>query len=279
MEATVEAHERTAHNGVPILARLEPADLQLSFSRLRDFELCPRRYAYRHIHHLPERPSARVVMGQVLHRALEIAARRRLGGDEVDGERLSEMFGEAWLGQEGIDRVRWAELEPYGRELVRRYGQSAGWRDGAPSQVEQHVTIALGPYHIDGRIDRIDTCEGRPPVLVDYKSGRAPRRLSIEHEVQFTLYREAAVQRFGAEVRVEAHFLEDTSVVPFEPDQDLTRRRLAQAEIWSQNLLGAHRTRIFDPKPSAWNCRECPFRLVCDEGREITAGSTLVAPG
>lgn len=88
--------------------------------------------------------------------------------------------------------VRWSleNREFSFREAERGFGEGEQW---AP--------LALGPYRLSGRIDRIDvSSDGRRVRIIDYKSGQAPAR-SDAHALQGWLYaRKVAAELSATEV-------------------------------------------------------------------------------
>ncbi|MHB8573468.1 MAG: ATP-dependent helicase [Candidatus Dormibacteria bacterium] len=250
----------------PRLVRIEEP---VSFSRLRDFAQCPRRFQYRHIFRLPERADPRALLGARLHRALENGANRRLGGDRVGGAELAQALRDeiAVSGPLGLSQ----EVVDHGLRLLTTYGDGPAWLERHPARLERRFNLEWGAHTFTGVIDRVDAEDG-VPVLVDYKSGASGRGIDRDLELQLALYWKAETSVDVKTVRMEAHFLEDNTVLRWEPEPARLNSVLNQLQRRANELRDALEARSFPPHASAWNCTSCPFRLVCDEGRQATGG-------
>jgi RecB family exonuclease len=100
--------------------------------------------------------------------------------------------------------VRWSlENQEYSfREAERGFGEGEAWGP-----------LALGPYRVSGRIDRIDvSSDGQRVRIIDYKSGQAPSK-NDEHALQGWLYARKVASELGAS-QVQSLYLGLTRRVP-----------------------------------------------------------------
>jgi ATP-dependent exoDNAse (exonuclease V) beta subunit len=235
-------------------------------SELLNFSDCPLRYAYQNEYQLPQRPTRELVLGSLIHAALEQAAIRRVGGAEVSEADLLKYLDRAW-DHTSFDKVAWADLKPEATKSLKRYVTSHHWSDAEIVEVERQFEVEVDGVRFRGRIDRIDKVADRFR-LVDYKSGRAKTETEVKDDRrlrrQFGLYRAAAGVLLETDrIDMEAHFVSAGAIAPIKQSQDLKWAYAVSKEI------GESRTaRSFPAKPSDFNCPSCPFRLVCDEGHE-----------
>ncbi|CAM5547765.1 RecB family exonuclease OS=Streptomyces alboniger OX=132473 GN=CP975_06445 PE=4 SV=1 [Streptomyces alboniger] len=165
-------------------AAVRPASL--SPSRAGDFMQCPLLYRFRVIDKLPEKPSEAATRGTLVHAVLEQL-------DTPAGERTAPRAKSLIPGQ--WDRLR--EAEPELTELFAddpRGERMARWLADAEKLVERWFTLEdptrLEPaerqlfvqaeldsgLRLRGIIDRVDVAPSGDVHIVDYKTGKAPRR-------------------------------------------------------------------------------------------------------
>jgi DNA helicase II / ATP-dependent DNA helicase PcrA len=235
-------------------------------SELLNFSDCPLRYAYQNEYQLPQRPSRELVLGSLIHAALEQAAIRRIGVANVNEADLLKYLDRAWA-HTSFDKVAWGDLKSEATKSLKRYFASRHWSEAEIVEVERQFEVDVEGVRFRGRIDRIDKVADRFR-LVDYKSGRAKTEAEAKDDRrlrrQFGLYRAAAGVLLETDrIDMEAHFVSAGAVAPIKHPQDLKWAYAVSKEI------GECRTaRSFPAKPSDFNCPSCPFRLVCDEGNE-----------
>lgn len=255
----------------PVRAVSRPASapdqsLYYSVSELLNFSDCPLRYAYQNEYQLPQRPTRQLVLGSLVHAALEQAAIRRVGGSDVSEDQLLQFLERAWQ-HTTFDKVAWGDIKVEAAEALKRYFASEHWSEADIAEVERQFEVEVDGVRFKGRIDRIDRVADRYR-LVDYKSGRAKNTAEARDDRrlrrQFGLYRAAAVLILETErIDMEAHFVSAGAVTPIEQSQDLKWAYAVSKEIAESRIA-----RSFPAKPSDFTCPSCPFRLVCDEGRE-----------
>ena len=175
----------------------------LAVTTLESYLKCPARYWYERQLGLdgaePWSPEVQASdRGQVLHQILETFVASRLGRS-ISGER-SELAREL----HGVASAQIAAFEQTGQAAAplveamaadwlvglideQPAGVLAAWLDHElehaavwrPVEVEQRHRLELGPVELVARVDRIDQTAGGV-VVVDYKTGRAPRAKHVE---------------------------------------------------------------------------------------------------
>ncbi|HZS14254.1 MAG TPA: ATP-dependent DNA helicase [Candidatus Dormibacteraeota bacterium] len=247
-----------------------PSRITCSVSDLRDFKACPRRFEYRHRYHMPVREDVRSWYGKLVHGVLEHAGTKRQAGEEVDGEVLAAMWRRTWDETPGPKGLH-ADLLEYGEEQLRRYATTPAWVDACITDVERRFTLSLDTTaELSGRFDRLD--HGTPPTVVDYKTGPPREEAALRSDLQVRAYAVALARRAEVdEVAVELHHLQtgEATRMVFGP-RDL-QRFTNHLSVSTAEMARAWREGDFRPRPSAWQCRRCDYRTVCDEGREAAA--------
>jgi ATP-dependent helicase/nuclease subunit B len=220
-----------------VLDRPPPLPDPLAVTRFEDYVACPARYFYRTLLDLyAERAwdpdlEARTA-GVLLHGILDAFVRRvRAGGvDTLHGGSASDRAAWATL----LHAVASERLDA-ARELGGLPGQLAAWHrrrwlaglvDAAPrgllaAWLDAEIASLLptrfdrtehtfrdhpvGPARLQGRVDRVDRVEGGGALVLDYKTGSAPKREHVEAgtKIQGFVYLDALAGGHGVAVYQE----------------------------------------------------------------------------
>jgi RecB family exonuclease len=220
---------------------------------------------------MPVRPSVQQWYGTLMHSVLERAGRLRHAGDSLDGDRLAALWQRAWEDSHGPKGTA-AELRAYGEQTLRAYAETPAWTQARIAAVEQPFALRVDEGEVRGRFDRIDMPRDGPPIVIDYKTGPPVAEQTAARDLQLRAYAVALSRQEGVEeVAVELHHLQTAEVVRIELDAAALKRAGGQLGATCGELASAWRERSFPPSPSAWRCRRCDYRTVCDEGREAAA--------
>jgi putative RecB family exonuclease len=260
----------------------------LSPSKITSFTNCPLAFRFSVVEHLPEPPSPAAVKGTLVHRALEllftehprgarskaaaqgaldVAWRELLDGDEFNGLELDENACTSFLAEARILVDRYFELED--PDTVRAIG------------LEMALSTELNGVTVRGIIDRLDELDDGSLVVVDYKTGRAPRmeqsRSRLSGVQMYALMCEAELGRRPAVVRLL--YLRDRVVISATPtDQAMRGTRQRALGVWSA-IERACRHDDFRPNPSML-CQYCAFQAYCPSfGGDPTLAASALGTG
>ncbi len=157
----------------------------LSPSKITSFTNCPLVFRFSVVDHLPEPPSPAAFKGTLVHRALEL-----LFSDHPQGSRsrsaacssLERAWQELQDGVElealGLDQAETAAYLADARELVGRYYELEDPDTVRAVGLEMSLSTDIDGVTVRGIIDRLDELDDGSLVVVDYKTGRAPRTSS-----------------------------------------------------------------------------------------------------
>ncbi len=190
-----------------------PAPLRLSYSHVKEYAQCPRCFYLRRVLRLGDPPGGAMIVGQVVHKALErfIRARAEAENEGRAGpgdERLQELGRESFFAMlpRGADADA-AQLD----QVLALLETAAGMLGEAGVQYLEPERMVLFPYeragveHVfEAKIDRIDQLgDGGQTVLriVDYKTGH-PSKTLLEpkrSDLQLAIYAMALRHEYGPE--------------------------------------------------------------------------------
>jgi len=232
------------------------------------YAACPRKFDYRKRFQLPVRQTQQAWYGNLIHTVLQSVAMRRKAGAVIDTRAIQEIWHEAWETSAG-EKGRWQSLRELGAEQLSRYVESPAWLDTEITDVEASFTLPLTAADVSGRFDRIDQRPDGVTTIVDYKTGPPKSAEQASRDLQVRAYGVAASQRDQTDhVAVELHYLQTAEVVRVDmklKELDRAHRHLSAS---TNDMANAWTTGVFPPKPSAWLCRRCEYRTVCDEGQQ-----------
>ncbi len=237
-----------------------PPSIDISPSDLQAYRICPLRYRYGRVDHIPSVRRPAGLVGNALHAALE--AHYRPGGTGGDGEKLVARFA-AELTRLGVaDTAEGKQALARGRTHLPTYHDSLERRGVDIRGVERRFTLPLGRHTVRGRVDRIDhrgdsTASGFQ--MVDYKSGRPPSAPGVaDEDIVLALYLQAARERGSATRGARLDYVLDGEHRVFDPDPGELAGYLGEAEM----LADAAADGRFDPNPG-FHCRSCDYQLLC----------------
>lgn len=247
-----------------------PLPSTLTPSKLTKFMSCPLAFRFSYIDKLPEPPSQHLVRGTLVHKALQLL----LGTGDARGrtaERAHDALAEAWTSLEdgdisslALDERGAAGLRVEAAALVDRYLTIEDPTAVEAIGIELDLHAEIEGVELRGIIDRLDRLPDGELVVVDYKTGRAPRP---EHArarmigVQF--YAFLCEQVFGRVPReVRLLYLRDPLVVTESPSaQSMRAVRQRALAVW-QAIERACAREDFRPSPSPL-CKSCAFQAYC----------------
>lgn len=265
----------------------------LSPSRLSAFEKCQLQFRYKYIDKLPEPPSLAAFRGNVVHTVLEQLLTLPSGERSLDAAfDLVDAAIDANLEAQpqavsvidptlpdltatpNPEKVR--EFRGQVSDLVSRYFNLENPADVSVLALERYVKAdPIAGVQIHGYIDRLDRNPAGETVVVDYKTGKAPRpQYEEQYWPQLMLYA-LVLRSLGERVsELKLHFLGG--------EPRTIRRRIEDADLESAShalryqvtrLQRAVNTRDFSTKRGPL-CNYCNFQAYCPE----FAGTTLPPP-
>ncbi|WP_457606872.1 RecB family exonuclease [Nitratifractor sp.] len=252
----------------PSVEDFDPASMEWSASMLRSWLECRRKFYYRYLRRLPEKPEEGIREGSLLHEALRRLYARRSSFAE-EGELRMELEGiledllPPHAESDYLRRLWMKKLEGFLHKEIERF--QAGWR---VEEVEFPVRGEIAGLRFAGRVDRIDR-RGEEMEILDYKTGStvgANRKKDFEKIVDFQLsiYRLLLADRYPGAVPLFVKILEEGEREPlFAPEEMEAQLREFVGELAATRRFVAGKTEELQ------RCRYCPYRLLCGRGEYL----------
>lgn len=262
-----------------------------SFTQLETFSRCAKQYQFKHILKVtvPERTSARIYLGSVVHRILEELHKAANFERLPSRESLLADYDSEWETEGARSVVVDAEhqtVEDFrrmGRSAVERYyDEFAKQPFGKSLIVEENTSFALpqmgsqSPIQFSAKIDRLWRRADGVVEIADFKTGTslAPSD-SSRFRRQMGIYQLAVLSKWPdlAPIQVVQHFLTlgERVTYTFEPEQLDVLAEEIREEVRKIRL--AVREENF-PEKEGGHCRWCSYESFCPvkKYRQVIAG-------
>jgi hypothetical protein len=246
---------RDAPRPVPIQVSY-PVDWNVTDSRLRTYDSCPRRFFYTHVLGLggARKTTAFSQTHDCLYEMINWLAAARADGVPGHTEAVVE-----------FERV-WAEKGPV------THGFAADYKILADRLVKALVELGAGRKFRASEPLAIDLAGGRlivePDEMAELPNGTVIlrrvrtgyRREKEEDQLDYTLYHLVGRAHYGSSYAVEAIHLTDEKLEPVPVSPTKLKNRQTKATEMLRDIAAGW----FIPKPDDFRCPRCPHFFVCD---------------
>jgi len=227
-----------------------PREVQLSFSQLHDFEICPVRYRFSQVWRVPAAPD------DLLPRFARAAGATELGAS-VHTALAAWHTG-------GGDLLTLYQGPELGREMLQSY-LAHPLASARTLGVEVEFNLRVGGTRVRGIVDRICELEGRT-VLIDYKTNATMDPALIEaYTVQLRLYSLAAGRGLlpgGAGPRLILFDLRRSREIEVVADDAAVEARVSA--VSDRITRGDF---ALGPENAQRPCAMCAYRPICPDAR------------
>jgi DNA helicase II / ATP-dependent DNA helicase PcrA len=245
-----------------VAAVAEPRPIDLSFSQLHDFEVCPVRYRFAHVWRVPAPPDEL----QPAHvRAMGSTAGRAQGAPPTEvGSAVHEALAAWHTG--GGDLLTLYHGPDAGREMLQRY-MTHPLASAKTLAVEVGFNMAIGGTRMRGIVDRVCEIDGRV-ALVDFKTNATLDAELVEaYSLQLRVYGVAARRGLLPGGR-------DPSLILFDMRRGEMREVAPDDEGVEEHVTrAAERIAAGDfalrPEHDQRPCQLCAYRPICGAARKV----------
>lgn len=257
--------------------------LKVSYSQLDTFKSCPKKYQYRYIYNIPQKPSAALSFGTTIHSTLnkfyDLVQKYQQSQNQmviIDSlkedlpplniETLHAMYEESWVPYGYDSKAHMNARKQRGAEMLKNYYETFKDFFGTPLYLEKSFNLILGKYRITGRFDRVDSVNNDSDTveIFDYKTGKNRSQKEVDKDLQLSIYAMAAKDVYNKNVeKLSLYFLDENLKVE-------TTRDEKQLEKAKQNIietLDEMNLSKFEAKPDTVKCGFCDFKNICESAK------------
>ena len=259
------------------MVSLPKTPVALSPSKLSTFANCGRHYKFQYVDKLPEPPTKDTVLGNIIHRGLELLYRDPQW--DRSRERLTRHMGtsenehaEELIVACGDDNEWVCSIREEARLFAHRIFEIEDPTEIA-CDTEGSLEMETSHWILRGRYDRVDYYDDGTVGLVDYKSGKPPKKASERDKLRaLILYAGMWELTHTSKVRdVRLVYLRSTPkghvpvVVQAGVDPSELDGGFQRVEAMARAIVSARENDSFKPKPGVL-CGWCCYRPLCPEG-------------
>ncbi len=237
-----------------------------SFTQLEAFSRCPLQYKFAHIFKIPLHQKSTFVFGKTIHNTLYYFVKYSLQG-RTSLKKFQEIYDENWINEWYENKKQRDKYYRLGKRIINDFYSS--FKSSSPRiafikkspALEKSFTLNIGGETIKGKIDRIDEIEGGFEII-DYKTGKAKKKLKKEEKKQLLIYQIAAEDFFKLNpIKLTYYYLDEGRIISFignEKEKQETKKDIV-------DRIKEIKKGDFKPKPG-WHCQYCDFRKICGKG-------------
>lgn len=246
----------------------------VSFSQLDTFDVCPLKYKYRYLLHIPAKPHHSLSFGRTIHQTLFEFHTLLQQKTTVQLNELIDIYKNNFIEEGYLDQKHKNDRFQAGLNAINHYFQNYSQLFGTPVLLEQPFSLKLNTATLNGKIDRIDRHSNNTYHIVDYKTGTHKDQKYADKDEQLTIYALAAREVFKLPVTHLSFYYMETSAEHPKPKPVSTTRtdaQLEKAKIKLETRIQTLQQSSFPAKPDPVTCGYCEYRLLCPFASKKTA--------
>ena len=249
-----------------------------SYSQLKAFESCPYQYKLRHILNIPTEGGYQASFGRSIHNTLQkffIKINENAGksqgtlfGAETASTfptlaSLEEIYNKEWIDDWYESQEAMMEHKKTGWNALKIYYEKLKMAPPKTPHLEQEFTIKFGDDSFKGVIDRIDELPDGKHLIMDYKTGKAPKedKLAFDDKEQLLIYFLAARDILQLHPKTLAlNFIIEDKIIEFTPKES----DLEKIQDWVLEKIREIKSMDFTAQPKEHTCCFCDYKNICE---------------
>lgn len=232
----------------------------LSHSSIYLYRDCPKRWHFKYIEKIPEKPKHFFSFGKSMHSVLEYFHDVQTL-PPPDLEKVLKNYNENWLTEGYQNEQQEADYKAQGERILREYYAKHIDRFRIPYFVEYRFNLEVDGVKVVGYIDRIDKLDDGRLAIVDYKTGKAIPKSRVAQDQQLTMYQMACEELLGLKVEeLTFYHLPSQTALTTGPHKQEQIAVLREKIVDTAEQIKAEK---FDPKPEERKCGWCDYKPLC----------------
>ncbi len=233
--------------------------MKLSHSSISTYTDCPKKYEFKYVQRLPEKPKHFFSFGKSVHSALEFMYAGEVCPplDDVLEELEQKWVSEAYKDKKDEDKAK-RNAENMIRDYYRKH--AAEWVK--PLAVEAKFDMTVDHVRVTGFIDRVDILPDGNLHVIDYKTGQSLDVTRINEDEQMTMYQIAAETMYP-ESKVGSVSLYHVPSLTLHTAQARDGGLVVALRMKITQTANLIANKSFQPTPSEKACSWCDFKPLC----------------
>jgi RecB family exonuclease len=232
----------------------------LSHSSITTYEDCPKKWHFRYIEKIPQKPKHFFSFGKSMHGALEYFYKI----DSLPAptmEQVLEYYEKNWLTEGYLNEVQEAEYKTLGRKILKEYYDKHIADFEIPFSTEYPFNLEVNGVKVTGFIDRIDKRPDGTLHILDYKTGKEFPKIRVVRDQQLTMYQMAVEELLGMKVsELTFYHLNSNQAVTAKAHTGDQIKVLREKIVTTAEKILADQ---FDPRPDERKCNWCDYKDLC----------------
>ncbi|HMB26329.1 MAG TPA: ATP-dependent DNA helicase [Patescibacteria group bacterium] len=256
---------------------------KFSFSQMQTYETCPYKYYLANILKVPTFGSHYLSFGSTIHNCLQKFLEKSFKDNiEVQSDLFSlnkqtktntkssglgsldellSLYKDCWIDEWYENEQQKKQYFKKGEQMLKDFLTDFKKEKPDVFLLEQPFNIKVGGYSFTGRIDRVDNLSNGKKEIIDYKTGKAKDKVRSSEKSQLLFYQIAAEEALNYDLQtLTYYYLEAGKRVSFigtEKDKDKLKEKFL-------NNVTAIKNNKFEAKPSAFICKNCEYKDICE---------------
>ena len=235
---------------------------KLSHSSIQTYLECPKKWHYRYVEKIPEKPKHYFSFGKSMHSALEFLYQAEV---PAPLEGLLRFYYENWINEGYETQKQEDDKKKEGEDILRRYYEKnvPGFRRPLHTELRFGFDkdFLVKGVAVRGVIDRVDLAAGDRIAILDYKTGKPIPKSRVEKDGQLTLYQMACEQVLGRKVEsLILYHLPSQAPLRSGPHGPELVEALTETVVRVAERI---RAEDFTPDPSESKCGWCDYKTYC----------------
>lgn len=230
----------------------------LSYGRISTYLACPLKYKFQFIDQVPQKTSAQLAFGSVLHKTLE-EFHKNCNLKTAAEDDLLYFLDKNWNSEGYSSPEEEDEFHSKAVKILKKYFADNKGLEIRIKYLEKAVEDKIGGFEMKGRFDRVDQRADGKLDVIDYKTGKTLDERQLKRELQAKLYYYFARRLWGKKFgNLIFYYLESGRKV----DVKFTVDELMQMVQTVRETGQAISRKEFEPSPSAL-CAWCDYMSSC----------------
>ncbi len=234
----------------------------LSPSSIAAFEDCPLKFKYQKILRVPQKASASLDLGSVIHDVVRVMAEMKTRGEAPTRERGMEILRDRWIFRSYPSRADEGKAMGRAEQMIEAYLRWDAKTQNEVVGTEVPFEVKIGGITFTGRIDRLERNPDGKYEVVDFKSGSSAKskdKARADH--QLNIYAKAVEKIMGAlPAKASLFYLEKDRMVEYDITEESVAESMESIKEMAEDVLKED----FGPTPSFRSCLFCSYHSICD---------------